>query len=321
MSMSSAGRAASSSGCVGRPRALEIGLSGFAVQIRPSSLTGSYAMATAEHREPYESRGSRTVLGAPGGESPPGDSTNCEVGRFHMQVSTGSESGPSPALTERRGATRSSASGKLEHGIRGRTRRPDTARASAAAVGHECDRHPRRVEHEPGQQHELSRHWADRRPRKELVERRDRCRMDQKLANIGRYLNEKDPTVVVPQPPTNGLEKGDVETWGNVVLVKGRVPAVVDANALPAEDRSEKMDFQDMRPDAEEIEEAVPQALNKEKYGDQQADQHQRQRRGCFAAEGQRERQSGGRDCPVGCCVKPRPPHRAAVHLASIEMR
>ena len=73
--MSSAGRAASSSDCVGRPRALEIGLSGFAVQIRPSSLTGSYAMATAEHREPYESRGSRTVLGEPGGESPPGHSS------------------------------------------------------------------------------------------------------------------------------------------------------------------------------------------------------------------------------------------------------
>src|SRR5882762_2261261 len=32
-------------------------------------------METAEHREPYESRGSRTDLGAPGGESPPGDST------------------------------------------------------------------------------------------------------------------------------------------------------------------------------------------------------------------------------------------------------
>src|SRR6266567_809283 len=79
MSMSSAGRAASSSDCVGRPRALEIGLSGFAVQIRPSSLTGSYAMATAEHREPYESRGSRTVLGAPGGESPPGDSTIASI--------------------------------------------------------------------------------------------------------------------------------------------------------------------------------------------------------------------------------------------------
>src|SRR5438105_15842688 len=75
MPMSSAGRAANSSDCVARPRGHEIGLSGFAVQIRPSSLTGSYVMATAEHREPYESRGSRTVLGAPGGESPPGDST------------------------------------------------------------------------------------------------------------------------------------------------------------------------------------------------------------------------------------------------------
>ena len=32
--------------------------------------------ATAEHREPCDSRGSCTVLGAPGGEIPPGDSTN-----------------------------------------------------------------------------------------------------------------------------------------------------------------------------------------------------------------------------------------------------
>src|SRR6266436_4941573 len=73
--MSSAGRAANSSGCVARPRAREIGLIGFAAQIRRSSLTGSYVMETAEHREPCESRGSRTVLGAPGGEIPPGDST------------------------------------------------------------------------------------------------------------------------------------------------------------------------------------------------------------------------------------------------------
>src|SRR6266487_2651653 len=92
MSMSSAGRAASSSDCVGRPRALEIGLSGFAVQIRPSSLTGSYAMATAEHREPYESRGSRTVLGAPGGESPPGDSTESVFRMFPLHVRLGADS-------------------------------------------------------------------------------------------------------------------------------------------------------------------------------------------------------------------------------------
>src|SRR5450830_1690302 len=73
--MSSAGRAVNSSGCVTTPKERGIGLSGFAAQIRFSSFTGSYGMATAEHREPCESRGSRTVLGAPGGEIPPGDST------------------------------------------------------------------------------------------------------------------------------------------------------------------------------------------------------------------------------------------------------
>src|SRR6516165_9964900 len=75
MSMSSAGRAENSNGCVTRPKGREIGLSGFAAQIQLCSLTGSYVMATAEHREPYESRGSRTVLGARGGEIPPRDST------------------------------------------------------------------------------------------------------------------------------------------------------------------------------------------------------------------------------------------------------
>jgi hypothetical protein len=40
---------------------------------------GCYVMATAEHREPCDLRRSCTVLGAPGGEIPPGDSTNCEV--------------------------------------------------------------------------------------------------------------------------------------------------------------------------------------------------------------------------------------------------
>jgi len=40
-----------------------------------SSRIGHYVMAMAEHREPCDSRGSCTVLGAPGGEIPPGDST------------------------------------------------------------------------------------------------------------------------------------------------------------------------------------------------------------------------------------------------------
>src|ERR1700693_6151949 len=73
--MSSAGRAESSNGCVTRPKGRETGLRSCFVQIRSSLLTGSYVMETAEQREPYESRGTRTVLGEPGGESPPGHST------------------------------------------------------------------------------------------------------------------------------------------------------------------------------------------------------------------------------------------------------
>ena len=77
--MSSAGRAANSNGCASKPKEHATGLIGFAAQIRRSLLIGSCAMETAEHREPCESRGSRTDLGAPGGEIPPGDSTFATV--------------------------------------------------------------------------------------------------------------------------------------------------------------------------------------------------------------------------------------------------
>src|SRR6516165_10773367 len=75
MPMSSGGHVASSSGCATRPKVREIGLTGCAVPTQRFLLIGSYVMAMAEHREPCDSRGSCTVLGAPGGEIPPGDST------------------------------------------------------------------------------------------------------------------------------------------------------------------------------------------------------------------------------------------------------
>src|SRR6516164_9608533 len=75
MPMSSGGRVASSSDCATRPKAQEIGLTGYAAPTPRSLHIGHYVMATAEHREPCDSRGSCTVLGAPGGEIPPGDST------------------------------------------------------------------------------------------------------------------------------------------------------------------------------------------------------------------------------------------------------
>jgi hypothetical protein len=63
--MSSAERAVNSDGCVTKPKECGIGLRSCFVQIQNSSLTGSYVMATAEQREPYESRGSRTFWESP----------------------------------------------------------------------------------------------------------------------------------------------------------------------------------------------------------------------------------------------------------------
>jgi hypothetical protein len=56
------------------PNQQETGLTGSAERTRISSPIMYYAMAAAEHREPCESRDSRTVLGPPGGVFPPRDS-------------------------------------------------------------------------------------------------------------------------------------------------------------------------------------------------------------------------------------------------------
>jgi hypothetical protein len=74
MPTSFAGHTVSSSERVIGLKGRETGLTGSAGRTPISSPTGSYAMATAEHREPCESRASCTVLEAPGGEIPPGGS-------------------------------------------------------------------------------------------------------------------------------------------------------------------------------------------------------------------------------------------------------
>src|SRR5215471_12464194 len=120
--MSSAGRAVSSSGCVGRPRGHETGLTGYAESIQYSSPTGSSAMETAEHREPYESRGSRTDLGAPGGENPPGDSTTVRAQRCHARWLNSADSGhrlptTQPDITGSAYSITSSARARINGGI------------------------------------------------------------------------------------------------------------------------------------------------------------------------------------------------------------
>ncbi len=92
--MSFAGHAANSNGCVARPKGRETGLTGYAGLIQRSLPIGSSVMETAEHREPCEPRGSRTVLGAPGGEIPPGDSTKPEVSQGRGNVRFRGQSRP-----------------------------------------------------------------------------------------------------------------------------------------------------------------------------------------------------------------------------------
>jgi RNA-directed DNA polymerase len=71
--------AASTSGWFIRPKAGGTGSTGSAGRHRGSSPIGRYVMATAGHREPCDSRGSCTVLGAAGGESPPADSPTARM--------------------------------------------------------------------------------------------------------------------------------------------------------------------------------------------------------------------------------------------------
>ena len=93
--MSFDGHAASSSGCAIRPKEHETGSTASGGRTRISLHTGCYVMGAAEHREPCESRGSRTVLGAPGGETPPGDSTiSAQVERLVRLISA--QEGPRP---------------------------------------------------------------------------------------------------------------------------------------------------------------------------------------------------------------------------------
>ena len=60
-------------------------------------------LPTVEHREPCKSRGSRTVLGAPGGEIPPGDSSATDhLSPLRRQPAPGIERRSDPPLTKYR---------------------------------------------------------------------------------------------------------------------------------------------------------------------------------------------------------------------------
>src|SRR5262245_32809073 len=100
--MSFGGHVASSSECATSPQVREIGSTSCAVPTQHSLLIGWYVMATAEPREPCDLRGSCTVLGAPGGEIPPGDSTSRHLGEPQHTPSSSERSFRPPTRRTRR---------------------------------------------------------------------------------------------------------------------------------------------------------------------------------------------------------------------------
>jgi hypothetical protein len=73
-------------------------LPGSASQTRIFLHTGCYATATAEHREPCESRGSRTVLGAPGVNLPSATRQSLPIAPCFTDLESWSEVAGTPSV-------------------------------------------------------------------------------------------------------------------------------------------------------------------------------------------------------------------------------
>jgi len=57
------------------------------------------------------------------------------------------------------------------------------------------------MEDKARKENELARNGSNRGTLPQVVERGDRYGVDQQLADVGRYLNPKYPSIVAPQPP------------------------------------------------------------------------------------------------------------------------
>src|SRR5215207_1491420 len=99
---------------------------------------------------------------------------------------------------------------KLQDQIPGRTRRPLLMGSPAAAQGHKGDDGPTAMKHQPRHKDHLARYGSDHRSSPEFLDRRNRGRVDEKLAIVGGGLDEKDPAVGSPNTAPSRLEPSDV---------------------------------------------------------------------------------------------------------------
>ena len=141
--------------------------------------------------------------------------------------------------------------------------------------------------------------------------------MDEELAVVGHRLDGQDPAIVASQAAPRRLGEADVEVQALIVVGQRLVPAIVDPEALAAEDRPEELRLHDPDPHAPDVEVAIAARLEDQEDDDEEAHQRQRQGRGLLAAEGGREGDAGRHHRPVGgrvrtgcarsCCGTSRP--------------
>jgi hypothetical protein len=81
--------------------------------------------------------------------------------------------------------------------------------------------------------------------------------MDEQFTNVCGHLNRENPAVVIAKPAAHCLNIGNMKVRGSVILVENLVPAIFDLRALATENWPEELDFEDMRPHAPKIKEAV----------------------------------------------------------------
>jgi hypothetical protein len=86
--------------------------------------------------------------------------------------------------------------------------------------------------------------------------------MDEQFTDVCGHLDRENPAVVIAKPAAHCLKIGYVKVRRSVILVENLVPAILDLNALAAENRSEELDFEDMRAHAPKIKEAITPRLD-----------------------------------------------------------
>src|ERR1700676_4887096 len=158
-------------------------------------------------------------------------------------------------------------------------------RAPSASICGNRYHYPCCVECESGQKDKLTGNGPNRCSHPELLQRRDRRRMDEQLTNVCGHLDRENPAVVVAEPAAHGFSITNMKVGGSVILVENLVPAILDLDAMATKNWTQEIHFEDMRAHAPKIKEAVTPRLDEQEGSNQKSYEYQRQRGRGFAAK------------------------------------